>query len=136
MSTLPTLEPVRLFLPLLAALRSFLESFRLPGESQKIERLMEAFADRFWATGDVPFASKDAAFVLSYSIIMLNTDLHNRTVKRKMTKEEFIRNNRCVKRRGGDTCGSGASSCRCKRSFALRLLLPMPALQWYRRGRA
>jgi hypothetical protein len=36
----------------------------------------------------------DTMFVLSYSIIMLNTDLHNDGVKNKMTIEEFVRNNR------------------------------------------
>jgi brefeldin A-inhibited guanine nucleotide-exchange protein len=29
------------------ALRAFLQSFRLPGEAQKIDRLMEKFADRY-----------------------------------------------------------------------------------------
>ena len=29
------------------ALRRFLEGFRLPGESQKIDRLMEKFASRY-----------------------------------------------------------------------------------------
>jgi brefeldin A-inhibited guanine nucleotide-exchange protein len=31
----------------LAALRKFLAGFRLPGEAQKIDRLMEKFAARF-----------------------------------------------------------------------------------------
>ena len=30
-----------------SALRLFLESFRLPGEAQKIDRLMEKFASRY-----------------------------------------------------------------------------------------
>lgn len=38
----------------------------------------------------------DTIFILSYSIIMLNTDLHNSQVKNKMTLEEFIRNNRGI----------------------------------------
>ena len=33
-------------------------------------------------------------FVLAYSTIMLNTDLHNPQVKRKMTLEQFVSNNR------------------------------------------
>lgn len=54
----------------------FLETFRLPGESQKIQRILEAFSERFFeqqTTG--VFATKDAAFILCYSLIMLNTDL-------------------------------------------------------------
>ena len=31
------------------ALRRFLEGFRLPGESQKIDRLMEKFASRYFS---------------------------------------------------------------------------------------
>lgn len=34
--------------------------------------------------------------MLSYSTILLNTDAHNPQVKRRMTKEEFIKNNRGI----------------------------------------
>lgn len=79
------------------ALRTYLETFRLPGESQKIQRILEAFSDKFYEqqTSDL-FASKDAVFILCYSLIMLNTDQHNPQVKKKMTEEEFIRNNRAI----------------------------------------
>lgn len=83
-----------------AALRLFLSCFRLPGEAQCIDRIMEAFAARYFEQlGDnKPFASRDAAFILSFSTIMLNTDLHNPQVpvNKKMTKEQFIRNNRGI----------------------------------------
>jgi hypothetical protein len=36
------------------------------------------------------------AYVLSYSVIMLNTDQHNPTVKRRMTVDDFVRNNRGI----------------------------------------
>ena len=41
-------------------------------------------------------ASADVAYLLSFSIIMLNTDLHNPNIKedKKMTLDDFIRNNR------------------------------------------
>lgn len=82
------------------ALRLFLSCFRLPGEAQCIDRIMEAFsADYFVQLGaNKPFASADAAFILSFSTIMLNTDLHNPQIpaNKKMTKEEFIRNNRGI----------------------------------------
>ncbi|CAL9779691.1 unnamed protein product [Musa acuminata subsp. burmannicoides] len=79
------------------ALRSYLETFRLPGESQKIQRILEAFSDRFYEQQSSEiFASKDAVFILCYSLIMLNTDQHNPQVKKKMTEEEFIRNNRAI----------------------------------------
>jgi brefeldin A-resistance guanine nucleotide exchange factor 1 len=79
-----------------AALRLFLETFRLPGESQKIQRILEAFSERYYEQSPQMFVNRDAALVLSYSVIMLNTDQHNVRVKKKMTEEDFIRNNRRI----------------------------------------
>lgn len=78
------------------ALRLFLGTFRLPGESQKIQRVLEAFAERYYEQSPHILKNKDVALVLSYSLIMLNTDQHNVQVKRKMTEEDFIRNNRYI----------------------------------------
>ncbi|KAF7831044.1 ARF guanine-nucleotide exchange factor GNOM-like [Senna tora] len=78
------------------ALRLFLETFRLPGESQKIQRVLEAFSERYYEQSPHILANKDAALVLSYSIILLNTDQHNAQVKNKMTVDDFIRNNRQI----------------------------------------
>ncbi|XP_042492770.1 ARF guanine-nucleotide exchange factor GNL2 [Macadamia integrifolia] len=79
------------------ALRTFLETFRLPGESQKIHRILEEFSEKFYdQQSSEIFVSKDAVFILCYSLIMLNTDQHNPQVKKKMTEEEFIRNNRAI----------------------------------------
>ncbi|GLU09481.1 hypothetical protein SLE2022_334170 [Rubroshorea leprosula] len=78
------------------ALRLFLETFRLPGESQKIQRVLEAFSERYYEQSPQILANKDAALLLSYSLIMLNTDQHNVQVKKKMTEGDFIRNNRHI----------------------------------------
>lgn len=81
-----------------SALRYFLEGFRLPGEAQKIDRFMEKFASRYFQTNmdkDI-FTSADTAYVLAYSIIMLTTDLHSPQVKKKMTKEDYIKLNRGI----------------------------------------
>lgn len=100
---------------IVSSLRRFLEGFRLPGEAQKIDRLMEKFAARylecnpkyiikfrlsqyyntfFFSNGI--FLSADAAYVLAFSIIMLTTDLHSSQIKRKMTKEDYIRMNKGI----------------------------------------
>ncbi len=84
-----------------SAIRSFLSGFRLPGEAQKIDRLMEKFAERFLLCNPEAFKSADVAYVLAYSVIMLNTDAHNPMVKNKMTKEGFLKNNRGIND-GGD----------------------------------
>ncbi|XP_057531802.1 brefeldin A-inhibited guanine nucleotide-exchange protein 2 [Amaranthus tricolor] len=78
------------------AIRIFLQGFRLPGEAQKIDRIMEKFAERYWKCNPKAFSSADTAYVLAYSVIMLNTDAHNPMVKNKMSAEDFIRNNRGI----------------------------------------
>ncbi|ELU08063.1 hypothetical protein CAPTEDRAFT_213398 [Capitella teleta] len=79
-------------------LRRFLSGFRLPGEAQKIDRLMEKFAARYCECNisNEVFASADAAYVLAYSVIMLTTDLHSSQVRNKMTKEQYIKMNRGI----------------------------------------
>lgn len=78
------------------ALRFFLVGFRLPGEAQKIDRIMEKFAEKYHRCNPSVFASADCAYVLAYAVIMLNTDLHSPMVKHKMTKEQFLKNNRGI----------------------------------------
>ncbi|XP_051562678.1 cytohesin 4b isoform X2 [Myxocyprinus asiaticus] len=83
-------------LTLVQALRQFLWSFRLPGEAQKIDRMMEAFATRYCNCNHEVFQSTDTCYILSFAIIMLNTSLHNPNVKDKTTLERFISMNRGI----------------------------------------
>jgi hypothetical protein len=78
------------------ALRSFLDGFKLPGEAQQIERIIERFSKAYYENCAGPLVSGDAAFVLCYSVIMLNTDAHNPQVQKKMTKDNYIRNLRGI----------------------------------------
>ncbi|EGW31585.1 uncharacterized protein SPAPADRAFT_72363 [Spathaspora passalidarum NRRL Y-27907] len=75
------------------AMRLFLQSFRLPGEAQKIDRFMLKFAERYVLGNPDVFSNADAAYVLAYSVIMLNTDQHSPQVKVRMTFENFVINN-------------------------------------------
>ncbi|GBN11849.1 Cytohesin-1 [Araneus ventricosus] len=86
---------------LVQALRQFLWSFRLPGEAQKIDRMMEKFAQRYCQLNPGVFSNTDTCYVLSFAIIMLNTSLHNPSVKEKPTVETFITMNRGINN-GGD----------------------------------
>lgn len=81
------------------ALRYFLSRFRLPGEAQKIDRLMEKFAVQYFShhrpedtSPSVVFANSDSVYLLAFATIMLNTDAHNPQVKKKMSKAEFLKN--------------------------------------------
>ena len=103
---------------IVSALRFFLERFRIPGEAQKIDRLMEKFAHRYHECNrklsslvdnnesgkqkqqqkliNYYFDSADAVYVSAFSIIMLATDLHSTSVKRKMNKDDYVKMNRGI----------------------------------------
>ncbi|KAJ1613408.1 sec7 domain-containing protein [Cryptosporidium canis] len=114
---------------IVSALREVLATFKLPGESQQIERIMESFSHEYFIQQDpsdineneqmrvnikdvtrviyyldpvtneekkVLLDNSDTIFILSYSIIMLNTDLHNTQVKNKMSIDDFIKNNKGI----------------------------------------
>ncbi|OII72096.1 SEC7 domain-containing protein [Cryptosporidium ubiquitum] len=115
---------------IVSALREVLATFKLPGESQQIERIMESFSHEYFIQQDlfdelsqqesleinqdnlpriiydfepetnkqrtILLDSSDTIFILSYSIIMLNTDLHNSQVKNKMSIDDFIKNNKGI----------------------------------------
>ncbi|KAM7471006.1 hypothetical protein LguiA_009189 [Lonicera macranthoides] len=78
------------------AIRVLLKGFRLPGEAQKIDHIMEKFAERYCKSNPNSFRSADTAYALAYSVIVLNTDAHNNMVKDKMMKADFIRNNQGI----------------------------------------
>ena len=67
---------------------------RLPGESQKIDRLVEAFSQCYYEDNPHMFRNQDSIYVLAYATIMLNSDAHNPHVGSKMTLNDFIQNNR------------------------------------------
>jgi len=80
------------------AIRRFVgSSFVLPGESQQIGRIMEAFAKRYHnCNPNSIFADADAVFILAYALIMLNTDAHTAHIPKKMTLDEFVKMNRGI----------------------------------------
>ncbi|CAA6658725.1 unnamed protein product [Spirodela intermedia] len=80
-------------LKFVSAIREFLRGFRLPGEAQKIDRIMEKFAERYCGDNPELFKNADTAYVLAYAVIMLNTDAHNPMVSSKMSKSDFVRMN-------------------------------------------
>jgi len=81
---------------LVQALRQFLWSFRLPGEAMQIDRVMDAFSSHYCEQNPNIFEEPDTCFILSFSIIMLNTALHNPNAKMKITGEQFIRQNKGI----------------------------------------
>ena len=89
------------------SLRHFLthSGFVLPGEAQKIDRIINTFAQCYFEdnAGDVhvcPFRNEDTVYMLCFAVIMLNTDLHKMSAGarkgKKMSKTDFIQNLRGV----------------------------------------
>ena len=85
------------------ALRLYLTGcgFRLPGEAQKVDRFVEVFVKVFWqdnsGTPHCPFSHPDTVHLVTYAIIMLNTDHHRANLSKtkarsKMTRDQFVLN--------------------------------------------
>ena len=88
-------------LPLDSALRKMISFVKLPGESQRIERIIEAFSEQYCEYNPGKIDHPDTAFRLAFALCMLNTDAHSAAIKRKMTSEQFNNNLR-------DACKVGA----------------------------
>jgi brefeldin A-inhibited guanine nucleotide-exchange protein len=86
-------EFVQLFqfenLGIVEAIREFLLSFRLPGEGQVVDRIMQKFAEKYFKDNPEHFEEADTVYVLSFAIIMLQTDLHNDSIQKKMPLAQF-----------------------------------------------
>ena len=80
-------------MPLDMVLRTFLGTFRIPGEAQAIDRIMDDLSVYVYETNPGPFLSAGALFSVLFSCLLLNTDLHNPGVKTRMTFDDFCRNN-------------------------------------------
>uniref|UniRef100_A0AAY4DF30 SEC7 domain-containing protein n=1 Tax=Denticeps clupeoides TaxID=299321 RepID=A0AAY4DF30_9TELE len=83
------------------ALRKFQAQIRVQGEAQKVERLIEAFSQRYCVCNPAlirQFQNPDTIFILAFAIILLNTDMYSPSVKpeRKMKLDDFIKNLRGV----------------------------------------
>ncbi|KAL3312154.1 IQ motif and S7 domain-containing protein 1 [Cichlidogyrus casuarinus] len=87
------------------ALRKLLRIFHPSGESQKLNDLVKKFSQSYYEQNEQRvnelFQSPDTVETISYSILMLQTDLHNPNchatrISRKMSELEFIKNNRGI----------------------------------------
>ncbi|KAJ2741814.1 hypothetical protein GGI20_004926 [Coemansia sp. BCRC 34301] len=77
------------------SLRRLCSHIFLRGESQVIDRLLVALAQRFVECNpDTKLRSADVAHAVTYSTLLLNTDLHIADIRAsdRMTKSRFVRN--------------------------------------------
>jgi hypothetical protein len=78
--------------PIDMSLRKFLLEAELPKETQQVDRVIQAFADRYHECNPGIFIAPDQAYVIAFSIMMLHTDAFNKNNKRKMQKQDYIKN--------------------------------------------
>eukprot|EP00070_Physeter_catodon_P005980 XP_007112696.1 PH and SEC7 domain-containing protein 4 [Physeter catodon] len=74
------------------ALRAFLHSLVLSGETQERERILHQFSKRFYHCNPGLFSSVDCVHTLTCAIMLLNTDLHGQNIGKSMSCQEFITN--------------------------------------------
>ncbi|KAF2171895.1 hypothetical protein M409DRAFT_50511 [Zasmidium cellare ATCC 36951] len=78
--------------PIDMSLRKFLLEAELPKETQQVDRVIQAFADRYHECNPGVFLNSDQAYVIAFSIMMLHTDAFNKNNKHKMQKQDYIKN--------------------------------------------
>ncbi|KGO65455.1 SEC7-like, alpha orthogonal bundle [Penicillium italicum] len=80
-------------LNIVASLRALCDRLVLKGETQQVDRVLDAFSTR-WCDCNPShgFKATDVVHTICYSILLLNTDLHLADIESKMTKSQFVRN--------------------------------------------
>ncbi|KAK4869741.1 hypothetical protein LT330_005465 [Penicillium expansum] len=80
-------------LNIVASLRALCDRLVLKGETQQVDRVLDAFSTR-WCDCNPShgFKATDVVHTICYSILLLNTDLHLADIDSKMTKSQFVRN--------------------------------------------
>jgi hypothetical protein len=98
--------------PIDMAIRKLLMAVELPKETQQIDRVLQSFSDRYYECNPGIFASTgmstavikfqtnlltgslDQTYFIAFSILILHTDVFNKNNKRKMQKQDYVRNSR------------------------------------------
>ncbi|KAI0035843.1 hypothetical protein K488DRAFT_82603 [Vararia minispora EC-137] len=75
------------------AFRRFCAKLYLKAETQQVDRILEEFSRRYWECNPGSlFGSASVVHAVSYSLLLLNTDLHVAELSSRMSKGQFVRN--------------------------------------------
>lgn len=78
---------------ILSALRMLCNKLVLRGETQQVDRIIDAMSQRWCSCNpNHGFKAKDVVHTMCYSLVMLNTDLHLADIGDKMTRNQFVKN--------------------------------------------
>jgi len=78
--------------PMDMALRKLLMEVELPKETQQIDRVLQAFADRYHDCNPLVYSSGTQAYFIAFSLLILHTDVFNKNNKYKMQKADYVKN--------------------------------------------
>ncbi|TFY70888.1 hypothetical protein EVG20_g2118 [Dentipellis fragilis] len=75
------------------AFRRLCAKLFLKAETQQVDRILEEFSRRYWDCnpGNL-FGNASVVHAVSYSLLLLNTDLHVAELSSRMSKGQFVRN--------------------------------------------
>ncbi|ESK85219.1 guanine nucleotide exchange factor [Moniliophthora roreri MCA 2997] len=75
------------------AFRRLCSRLYLKGETQQVDRLLEEFSRRYWdCNPSGVFGSASVVHAVTYSILLLNTDLHVADIPNRMSRNQFVKN--------------------------------------------
>ncbi|KAK7521506.1 hypothetical protein IWZ03DRAFT_411750 [Phyllosticta citriasiana] len=78
---------------ILLAMRDLCHRLVLKGETQEVDRVLDAFALRWCeCNSNHGFKTPGAVHTICYSLLLLNTDLHMADIESKMTRTQFVKN--------------------------------------------
>ncbi|KAG9006006.1 hypothetical protein FRB93_009107 [Tulasnella sp. JGI-2019a] len=75
------------------AFRHLCGKLYLKAETQQVDRILDEFSHRFWECNPgSSFGSQGVVHAVSYSLLLLNTDLHIADLASHMSRAQFVRN--------------------------------------------
>ncbi|KAF1984082.1 hypothetical protein K402DRAFT_359896 [Aulographum hederae CBS 113979] len=78
---------------ILSAFRALCAKILMKAESQALDRVIDAFTKRWCeCNANHGFKADDVVHTMTYSILMLNTDLHMADMDSKMSRSQFVKN--------------------------------------------
>lgn len=83
---------------IVSSIRLLLSFFRLPGEGQKVDRIMEKFGEKYVKDNPETVGDAECVYLLAYCIMMLQTGIHNPSAKQlEMNIVSFKKQARLIK---------------------------------------
>ncbi|TDL24175.1 hypothetical protein BD410DRAFT_820374 [Rickenella mellea] len=76
-----------------AAFRRLCAKLYLKAETQQVDRILEEFSIRYWDNNSSTiYGCSSVVHAVSYSLLLLNTDLHVAELSQRMSRNQFVRN--------------------------------------------